>query len=241
MRVLAYVRVSTEDQAQHGVSLADQEQKVMQYAALYGHDVVQVVRDAGYSAKSLKRPGMQEALGKLGKREVEGIVVAKLDRLTRSVRDLADLIDLAKRKDVALISVAEQFDTSTASGRMVANVLGSINQWEREAIGERTKAAISYKRSRGEAYSSRFALYGYEKHAGELVPVPEEQAVIRAVMAMKKTRRVADICRELARRGCTTRAGSTHWHSKVVAKIISDAAAREQIEHARAEHHRAAA
>ena len=78
------------------------------------------------------------------------MIVLKLDRLTRSVRDLADLLELFQRRKVALMSVSESLNTATAAGRMVVNMLGTVAQWEREAIGERTSAALSAKRLRGE-------------------------------------------------------------------------------------------
>lgn len=83
---------------------------------------------------------------------VARIVVSKLDRLTRSVRDLAELTDLCAKHDVALVSVGETLDTSTAAGRMVVNMLGVVAAWEREAIGERTASALAHKRRRRIAY-----------------------------------------------------------------------------------------
>ncbi len=74
------------------------------------------------------------------------LIVAKLDRLTRSVKDLAELLERFERKGVALVSVAESLDTGSAAGRLVLNITAAVSQWEREAIGERTKDALSHKR-----------------------------------------------------------------------------------------------
>jgi len=148
MKVIGYVRVSTEEQASQGVSLAAQEEKIRQYAALYDLELLDVIHDAGASAKSLKRPGLQQALSLLEAGQAEGIVIAKLDRLTRSVADWSSLIAGYFSKH-SLLSVADQIDTRTAAGRLVLNVLVSCAQWEREAIGERTKTALQYKKSQG--------------------------------------------------------------------------------------------
>lgn len=148
MRVIGYVRVSTEEQATQGVSLAAQEQKLRAYADLYGHELVSVVVDGGQSAKTLNRPGLRQVLGALQAGEVEAVLVLKLDRLTRSVRDLGTLLEDYFQKS-ALLSVQEQCDTSTASGRLVLNMLMSVAQWERESTGERTKTALAYKKSQG--------------------------------------------------------------------------------------------
>ncbi|MBD3242827.1 MAG: recombinase family protein [Chitinivibrionales bacterium] len=230
MKLIGYVRVSTEDQARNGVSLADQEAKIRAYAELYGHEVTQVITDPGISAKNLRRPGVQCLLDSVKQKQTEGVVVAKLDRLTRSVRDLADIVELCGKRGVALVSVAEQIDTSTAAGRMVVNMLGVISQWERETIGERTSAAIQYKRANGESYPGRCAPYGYRKQDGRLAPVDSEQYVIAVVMDLSHTHGARAICRELQARGLRRRNGSTEWHHKIVGKIIADAEQRATIE-----------
>jgi len=148
MKVVAYVRVSTEEQASQGVSLQAQEAKVRQYCDLYGHELAEVVVDAGASAKTLSRPGLTRVLAALQAGEVEGVVILKLDRLTRSVRDLGYLLETYFTTK-ALLSVMEQTDTSTAGGRLVLNLLISVSQWEREVIGERTSAALQHKKSQG--------------------------------------------------------------------------------------------
>ncbi|HEY4000524.1 MAG TPA: recombinase family protein [Candidatus Xenobia bacterium] len=153
MKVIGYTRVSTEEQATQGVSLAAQADKLRAYAALYDLELVDVVEDAGQSAKTLNRPGLQRVLELLRTGQAEGLLVAKLDRLTRSVADMAHLIndyfgDRA-RHQVTLLSVADQVDTRTASGRLVLNILSSVSQWEREAIGERTRAALAHLKQAG--------------------------------------------------------------------------------------------
>lgn len=153
MRVIGYTRVSTDEQAGRGVSLAAQAQKLRAYADLYELELVDVVEDGGYSAKTLSRPGLQRALEMLRAGAVDGLLVAKLDRLTRSVADMATLIDdyFGDRAaaGAALLSVADQVDTRTAAGRLVLNILASVSQWEREAISERTRTALQYKKEQG--------------------------------------------------------------------------------------------
>ena len=82
--------------------------------------------------------------------EVQAVIIAKLDRLTRSVKDLCVLLDRFTRRGVTLVSVAESLDTGSAAGRLVLNIMTAVSQWEREAIGERTREVLSHKRSKGE-------------------------------------------------------------------------------------------
>src|SRR6266481_9833323 len=151
-RTIAYLRVSTDKQADRGVSLDAQRAKVHAYAELHDLELAEVIVDAGESAKSLERPGLKRALGMLKAGEAEALLVMKLDRLTRSVVDLGTLIEryFAPGK-AALLSVGEQIDTRSAAGRLVLNVLASVSQWEREAIGERTATAIQLSRERSKA------------------------------------------------------------------------------------------
>lgn len=206
-RAVAYLRVSTEKQADHGVSLAAQRSKVEAYASLYDLELVAVVEDAGASAKTLERDGLRTVLGMLDRGEADAVLVVKLDRLTRSVRDLDALISTwFAGGRFALLSVSENIDTRSAAGRLVLNVLASVSQWEREATGERTAAAMAHKRANGERvgavpFGSRLAADGIH-----LEPVPEEQAAIACAVELRAAGlSLRAIARELAARGFRAR------------------------------------
>lgn len=209
-RAVGYVRVSTADQAQNGLSLDAQRARLSDFARVYQVDLVDVVEDAGASAGTLERPGLKRALKLLTDGQADALVVVKLDRLTRSVRGLADLLDnhFADGK-AALMSVGEHIDTSSASGRMVLNILVTIGQWEREAIGERTAAALRHKRNRGE-YAGGKVPFGHvlDDDGVTLLPHPDEQAAVTLARALRANglplRAVAD---ELAKRGHVSRTG----------------------------------
>ena len=142
MLTVGYVRVSTDKQAEHGVSLEAQEAKIRAMATVQGTNLLDVIVDGGESAKSLNRPGLQKLMALVNSGKVEAVIVAKLDRLTRSVKDLCGPLELFEKRKVALISVAEALDTGSAAGRLVITIMGAVSQWEREAIGERTRDAL---------------------------------------------------------------------------------------------------
>ena len=150
MRTIGYARVSTDKQADRGVSLDAQTEKIRAMAVVHGAELADIIVEAGESAKSLNRPGMQRLLALVDSGDVQAVIVAKLDRLTRSVKDLCELLERFERRGVALISVAESLDTGSAAGRLVLNIMTAVSQWEREAIGERTRDALSHKRTNGE-------------------------------------------------------------------------------------------
>jgi len=183
---IGYIRVSTDGQAEEGVSLAAQERQVRAYAELYGFALVGIETDAGASAATLERRGLTRALAMLERGEAEALIVPKLDRLARSVRDLDTLLTryfAAGR--YSLISVADYVDTRTAGGRMTLNFHMSVAQWEREIISERTKAALAHKRQAGERvgqipYGYRLAPDGVRIEAD-----PEEQLVVARIRAWR--------------------------------------------------------
>src|ERR1700680_1659192 len=142
MRAIGYVRVSTERQAETGVSLDAQADKIRAMAIVHAAELLDTIVDGGESAKSLQRPGVQRLLALVDAKKLDCVIVAKLDRLTRSVKDLCELLARFERRGVTLSSVADSLDTGSAAGRLVLNVMTAVSQWEREAIGERTRDAL---------------------------------------------------------------------------------------------------
>jgi len=195
IKAVGYVRVSTEEQAREGLSLDAQEEKIKAYCTAKGWRLVRIYRDEGFSGKDLNRPGLQAMLRDLKSDGIRAVVVAKLDRLTRSVRDLGYLID-DLFDGVALASVEESLDTTTAGGRFVLHILGAVAQWERETISERTRNTLRFKRQRGE-WVGRVP-YGFKIGPdGRLVEDPEQ---IRNIQRMKRLRRRGYSYREIAER-----------------------------------------
>ncbi len=183
MKVVGYIRVSTNEQAESGVSLAAQEQKIRAYCELNDWECAEMIRDDGYSAKDLNRPGLKRILDEVPRkgRCFEGIVVTKLDRLTRSVRDLVRLTELADRHKVTLVSIQESIDTGTATGQLFRNIVTAISEWERGVIGERTREALNYKRRNGERIGAIPYGFTLAEDGKTLMPVPEEMKVLKRI------------------------------------------------------------
>lgn len=149
-RMIGYVRVSTAEQAASGLGLADQEKRIREEARHRGWHLVRIERDEGASGKSLDRPGLRRALEVIAAGRADGLIVAKLDRLSRSVIDFGELLVWFREEAKAtLVALDLGVDTSTAAGELVANVFAAVAQWERSVIAERTKAALAELRSQG--------------------------------------------------------------------------------------------
>ena len=219
MLAIGYVRVSTDRQAEYGVSLDAQEAKIRAMATVQGAELIDVIVDGGESAKSLNRPGLQRLMDLVNGGKVEGVIVAKLDRLTRSVKDLCRLLELFEKRKVALISVAESLDTGSAAGRLVITIMGAVSQWEREAIGERTRDALRHKRSNGERVGN--IAFGYRLSADlrHLEPDPTEQTALNVIRDLRRQgRTLRGIAAILNSRGLRTRRG-TEWRLESVARV----------------------
>ena len=223
---VGYIRVSTREQADSGLSLEAQRDKVMATAQARGVTLAEVLTDAAESGKDLKRPAAQRIVDLAQGKLLAGVIIAKLDRLTRSVYDLAFLVRLFNRNDVALVSAAEWLDTGSAAGRMVLSVVTAMAEMEREQIGERTSAALQAKLKRGEPAGN--VRYGW-RYVGKNEPVVEdahEQMILGWIQAARaEGRSLRAIADELNTRGHKTRSGSP-WKFQYVANVLRMAESR---------------
>ncbi len=224
MKAIGYVRVSTDKQADRGVSLEAQAEKIRAMAVVHNAELLDIIVDGGESAKSLQRPGMERLLALVDAKKVQAVVVAKLDRLTRSVKDLCTLLERFERRGVALISVAESLDTSSAAGRLVLNIMTAVSQWEREAIGERTRDVMNHKRANGERVGN--VRFGYRLGADgkHVEPDAAEQGVLQEIRRLRQSgHTLRRIAAALNRQALRTRRGSA-WRLEHVARILKQRA-----------------
>ena len=139
-----YIRVSTEDQAREGFSLGEQEEKLLQLCKFKELEVYKVYKDAGISAKDMEhRPQFQEMLKDMKEGKLNYIVAYKLDRITRSVRDLEELISVLEQYNCFLLCDRDDVNTSTANGRFFVRMLTVLSQLEIEIVSERTKFGLN--------------------------------------------------------------------------------------------------
>jgi DNA invertase Pin-like site-specific DNA recombinase len=221
---IGYVRVSTGRQAEQGVSLEAQEAKIRAMATVQGAELSEVIVDGGESAKNLNRPGLQRLLALVDSGKVKAVIVAKLDRLTRSVKDLCSLLELFEKRGVALISVAESLDTASAAGRLVITIMAAVSQWEREAIGERTRDALRHKRTSGERVGNIRFGFRLSPDGKHVEPDPGEQGVLTEIGHLRQSgHTLRGIAAALNRKALRTRRGSA-WRLEHVARIIKQAA-----------------
>jgi DNA invertase Pin-like site-specific DNA recombinase len=149
MRVAAYVRVSTDEQADSRAGIEAQRAAIAAECKRPGWQVVEVFEDAGFSAKDVRRPAVQAALEALERGKVDALVVSKLDRLSRSMLDFTSVMAKAQRHGWALVALDCAVDTTTPAGEAMANVLATFAHFERRLISQRMREALAVKRAQG--------------------------------------------------------------------------------------------
>ncbi len=221
-----YCRVSTDEQAEHGVSLDAQEAALRAYCTMRGLEVVEVVVDAGVSAgKALAtRAGGARVLDLVRRRHVAAVVAYKLDRL---FRDCADCLAVTRAWDAAEVALhlvemgGQAIDTSTAMGRFFLTVMAGAAEMERNLIRERTAAAMAHKRARRE-FCGGEPPYGWTLAAdGRMIePNAAEQRVLVAARELRGAGgSLRKVGAELELRGMLPRRGG-HWHPKTIGQLL---------------------
>jgi DNA invertase Pin-like site-specific DNA recombinase len=211
--VVAYLRVSTSEQALSGLGIDAQRATVANYAERKRLTIVKEYCDEGISAKSLKgRPAALAALEAVRCGKAAGLLVAKMDRLSRSVVDGAGLMEQASREGWALHFADLDIDTSTPAGEMAANIIISGSQYERRLISQRTRDALAAKRARGDRLGAAPAL-----------PL---EVTRRIVLERREGRTFQAIADDLMAEGIPTARGKQRWYPATINAVVrSDNAA----------------
>ena len=202
---LGYIRVSTAEQAAEGASMEAQRGAITAKAAAKGWDL-EIISEPALSAKDLdNRPGLTAALARLDGGEADYLVATALDRISRSVQDVADLMARTARNGWALASLREEIDTSTATGRLFVHMIAAISEFERSIIGERTKAGMAQKKLEG-------AVFG---KPSKLDPAVRARITAQYAAGVSCTQ----IARELAAEGVPTAHGG-QWRAGTVRYLV---------------------
>ncbi|MEU8374737.1 recombinase family protein [Micromonospora sp. NPDC048894] len=205
---VAYIRVSTDEQAESGAGLAAQRAAILAEADRRGWTIVAWKGDRAASGKSLEgRPGLAEALELIESRQAETLVVAKLDRLSRSLIDFAALMERARSKRWNLIALDLGIDLATPAGEFLASVMASAAQWERRIIGQRTREGLAAKKAAG-------------VRLGRPASLPAEVRT-RIMTDHADGKSLASIARELNAESVPTAQGGKKWYPSTVRAVLA--------------------
>jgi len=217
MKCVIYRRVSTDEQANKGFSLENQKIRLESFATSQGWEIAGDYIDDGYSGKDMNRPALKRMFSDVDKFDV--ILVYKLDRFTRSVKDLNEMMETLQEHNIAFKSATESIDTTTATGRMILNMMSTTAQWERETISERIKDVLSKMREEG-IFPTGKTPYGYRLQKNRaIVQVPEEIEVVKFVYRQSKVYGQRQIAKLLREKGIKTYHGSD-WVGCNVGRLL---------------------
>lgn len=207
-KVIGYVRVSTREQGESGLGLAAQRSAIEAECERRGWVLERIYEDVS-SGKDADRSGLIAALAALDSGLVAGLVVAKIDRLSRSMLDFASILQRATERRWGLVVLDLGVDTSTPSGKLVATVIAALAEWEREQISSRTKDALSERRAQGGKLG---------RPSG--VPADVLRRIQREHSAGTSLRAIAA---GLNADGVPTAQGGSAWHASTVSKVLAAA------------------
>lgn len=184
-KAIGYIRVSTVGQATEGISLEAQETKIRMYALLNDLELVDVFVDAGLSGKSISgRPGIQSVLELVKAKKVDDVIIYKLDRLARNLKEACEISETMQKRGVSLHSISEKIDTGSATGKLFYHIISAMAEWERGIISERTTVALQTKKENGQRVS-KDAEFGFKFEGNRVIPNAEEQAAIGRILALR--------------------------------------------------------
>jgi site-specific DNA recombinase len=218
MKAALYVRVSTDEQAKEGYSLDAQEEKLEAFCFSQGWEIKKLYREEGQSAKNTNRPQLKLLMSELTSFDV--VLVYKLDRLSRSVADINELLQIFEKHGVSFKSATEPYDTTTAQGKLLINIFASLAQFEREQLSERVRMGMEKKTKTGK-WPGGMAPYGYKITDKNLEVNNDEVEVIKKIFEFSKTFGFFTIARTLTKLGYKTRNGDS-WHVDTVRGIANN-------------------
>ena len=221
MKIVGYVRVSTDEQARNGQSLNAQEASIREWADKANVSVLRIFEDAGISGTKLRqRPALQDAL-KLSCEQKAVLVVYSLSRLSRSTKDTLQIAEKLDKAGADLVSLSEKIDTTSASGKMLFRLMAVLNEFERDQISERTSAALQHMKAKGLVYSP--VPFGYKRDGDRLIPVVEELQTLEMMKDFRtQGRSYAWIAKYLIKESISTKNGGK-WYPATVRRMLKNA------------------
>jgi site-specific DNA recombinase len=222
MKAIGYIRVSTQGQVDEGVSLEAQQSKIEAWCEVNDYELVNVYTDAGISGKTMaNRDGLLRALDVVDRNVA--LVTYSMSRISRSTREMLSLADKLEKKGADLVSLTEKIDTTTAAGKMVFRMLAVLNEFERDQVSERTKAALAHKKAKGERIGTVPYGFGLADDGVALVKNTQEQTILKSMQLLRGAGyKLREITEQLNSDGLLTRRGS-EWRVQYVHNLLKAA------------------
>lgn len=222
MKTAIYIRVSTQEQAEEGYSIKAQIERLNAYATSQDWTVVKTYIDDGQSAKDMKRTDLTRMLEDMKEDMFDCVLVYKLDRLTRSVLDLYNMLEIFEKHNVKFKSATEVYDTTNAMGRLFITLVAALAQWERENLGERVRMGMNQKAKEGK-WTVAIPPFGFDRNKDYLLINEKEAPIVREIFDMYLSGKygTGKIARMLNQRGIFTKSGA-NWNDNTIKYVLKN-------------------
>ena len=221
-KVIGYCRVSTTIQMEKDNSIKNQKKQILDYCKRFDYELVDVYVDEGISGLKHNRDGLNELLNIVKKGNIDGGVVYSLSRLGRKLTDVIGWIELLSKKNIDFISIKENFNVNEIYGKLMLNILGSLNEFEVNVLGERIKDVKQYKKSKNEVYCGDI-LFGMYKRNGKLVKNNYELKTLKLIKNLREKQSLSynKISEYLNDKGILSK-NKCKWYSNSVSSVYNN-------------------
>lgn len=189
-KVIGYVRVSSEMQKLKENSVKNQINEIKNYCKRYDLELVEIFEDLGVSGLKNDRKGLMDLLDKIKSDNIDGVVVYSLSRISRKLKDVINIIEIFSKNKVEFNSVKEGFMNDGIVGKLMLNILGSINEFEVNILGERIRDVKQYKKSKNEVYGGKI-LYGMYRRKNKLVKNNYELKILEIIKDLRENKKLS--------------------------------------------------
>jgi len=179
-KVIGYVRVSSQQQIEVDNSIKNQKQRIIDFCKRMDYDLVEIYEDKGISGLKSNRDGLNQLLDRVKHRNIEGVIVYSLSRLGRKLQNVIEWVEILQKNNIEFVSIKENFNVNEIYGKLMLNILGSLNQFEVSVLGERISDVKQYKKSKREVYGGKI-LYGFYRRGDKLIINPKEIETLKTI------------------------------------------------------------
>ena len=219
-KTFVYVRVSSAEQKDNGVSIDRQIEMALAYCTANGLFEPIVLRDEACSGFKESRKAFQELLASCQSGEAGTVIIYDLSRLSRNLKTTLDFVDLVSKHEISFVSLTEKIDTSSAYGKFILHIFASIHQLYRDSVSDKMKVTWEHKRQKSEKLGGKIP-YGFNVKGKQLVPNQSEQRVIALMRKMESEgSSLSEIAHHLTNAKIKTKSGLGYWGCSTVRGIL---------------------
>tara|TARA_R110000851_G_C13097548_1_gene567662 strand:- start:6038 stop:6724 length:687 start_codon:yes stop_codon:yes gene_type:complete len=224
-RVIGYVRVSCENQVEKDNSIRNQIKFIKKYCQDYDYELVGIFKDEGVSGLKKSRDGLNKMMKQIDESKIDVVLVYSLSRLGRKLVDVISWVNELERKNIEFLSIKENFGNKGVMGKLMMNILGSVNEFEVDILSERIKDVKQFKKSKKEVYTGKIC-FGWKRIGDKLLIDEDEYKVLKEINFLRDNEwSYFRISKYLNRKGIKSKNGNI-WYGSSVRSVFMNGVLR---------------